>query len=57
VQAWLRAREGLPAIAAEAGPDSGRRLRNARLRGLGWAPAFPDFRAGHARLADDAPGV
>ncbi len=55
VQSWLRAREGLPAVAPEPGPDSGRRVSNARLRGLGWTPAFPDFRAGYAALT--APGV
>lgn len=55
VQAWLRAREGLPAVAPEAGPETGRRVANARLRALGWAPAFPDFRAGYAALT--APGV
>lgn len=51
VQAWMRAREGLPALAAHDGPETGRRIANARLRALGWAPAFPDFRAGYAALA------
>jgi len=50
VLAWLRAAEGLPAAASPDGPDSGRRVRNARLRASGWTPAFPDFRAGYAPL-------
>jgi nucleoside-diphosphate-sugar epimerase len=50
VQAWVRAREGLPALAATDGAESGRRVRNARLRALGWVPAYTDFRAGYAAL-------
>lgn len=57
VQAWLRAREGLPPVAAGEGPDSGRRVRNARLRGLGWAPSHVDFRSGYGGLVTPAPGV
>ena len=55
VQAWVRSREGLPAVAPDPGNASGRRVANARLRGLGWVPAFPDFRAGYAALT--GPGV
>lgn len=55
VQAWLREREGLLPAAAGDGPESGRRVCNARLRALGWTPAFPDFRAGYAMLT--RPGV
>lgn len=55
VLAWVRASEGLPAVAPLPGPDTGRRVRNARLRASGWAPAFPDFRAGYGPLL--APGV
>ena len=55
VQAWVRAREGLPTAASADGPETGRRVRNARLRALGWTPAFPDFRAGYATLT--RPGV
>jgi electron-transferring-flavoprotein dehydrogenase len=52
VLAWLRAHEGLPPLAAPAAdaPASGRRVANARLRATGWAPAFPDYRAGYASL-------
>jgi electron-transferring-flavoprotein dehydrogenase len=50
VQDWVREREGLPPVPAEAGVASGRRIGNARLRGLGWVPAYPDFRAGYAAL-------
>lgn len=53
---WLRARQGLPAVDAVPGPDTGRRVRNTRLRASGWAPRFPDFRAGYGALLA-APGV
>lgn len=33
---------------------SGRRVANARLRATGWAPAFPDYRAGYASLLSGA---
>lgn len=55
VLAWLRAAEGRPPVPPAAGPDTGRRVSNARLRGTGWAPAFPDYRAGYGPLL--APGV
>jgi electron-transferring-flavoprotein dehydrogenase len=54
VQAWLRAREGLPPLAPPGGPESGRRVGNARLRASGWIPAYPDFRAGYAGLSSAA---
>ena len=47
VLAHLRARLGLPPRPAAGGAVTGRRLRNAALRASGWAPAFPDFRAGY----------
>jgi nucleoside-diphosphate-sugar epimerase len=50
VQAWLREREGLPALPAPSGAPTGRRIANTRLRGSGWQPIHPDFRSGHARL-------
>lgn len=56
VLAWLREREGLAAVAATPGADSGRRVRNARLRATGWEPTFPDYRHGYATLTA-APGV
>lgn len=55
VLAWVRAEVGLPPVAPLPGPDTGRRVSNARLRAEGWAPAFPDFRAGYCPLL--APGV
>lgn len=51
VLAWVREREGLPAVPAPAdGPATGRRIGNARLRASGWAPAYPDYRAGYGPL-------
>ncbi len=50
VLAWVREREGLPAVAPVAGPERGRRVRNLRLRASGWAPAFPDYRSGYGEL-------
>ncbi len=38
------------------GPDSGRRVANARLRATGWQPRFPDFRAGYSALLDNTAG-
>ncbi|MFN3964900.1 MAG: NAD-dependent epimerase/dehydratase family protein [Silanimonas lenta] len=48
----LRARLGLPALGAAAGPESGKRVSNARLRGTGWAPRFPSWREGYATPPD-----
>lgn len=61
VLAWLRARQGLPPLAAaganpDAGPATGRRVANARLRATGWTPAFPDYRSGYSSLLA-GPGV
>lgn len=50
VFAWLRAERGLPAVATAPGAESGRRVRNRRLRASGWAPHFADFRAGYGAL-------
>lgn len=50
VLAWLREHDRRPAVAATAGAESGRRIRNARLRGTGWVPAFPDYRSGYAAV-------
>jgi electron-transferring-flavoprotein dehydrogenase len=44
----LRARLDLPALGAAAGPVTGKRVINARLRGSGWRPRFPDWRSGYA---------
>jgi electron-transferring-flavoprotein dehydrogenase len=56
VLAWMRAGEGLPPVAAAAGPERGRRVRNARLRGSGWVPEHEDYRSGYAGLLA-TPGV
>ncbi len=53
VQAWVRAREGLPAVAAASEPESGRRVSNARLRASGWIPEHPDFRSGYGQLLSE----
>ena len=35
--------------------EENRRVRNEKLRGLGWAPAFPSYREGlQAVLAEEA---
>lgn len=56
VLAWVRAQEGLPAIARGPGAAAGRRVRNARLRAGGWAPRHPDFRSGYQGMLAP-PGV
>ena len=50
VQAWIRVREGLPAVAPASEPESGRRVSNALLRASGWMPEHPDFRSGYGPL-------
>lgn len=52
VFAWIRERRGLPAVAPAGGEESGRRVDSRRLRASGWAPRYPDFRAGYAPLLD-----
>jgi nucleoside-diphosphate-sugar epimerase len=54
VLAWLAARLGAPPprhvdAAARTRVDN-KRVANARLRALGWAPAFPSYRDGYAAL-------
>ncbi len=56
VLAWMRDAEGLPPVAAAAGPVRGRRVRNARLRAGGWVPGYADYRSGYADLLA-TPGV
>jgi nucleoside-diphosphate-sugar epimerase len=46
----LRARLGLAGVGAASGPVTGKRVSNARLRGTGWSPRFPDWRSGYASL-------
>lgn len=48
VMNFLRAQAGLPLLPEPPGPVSGRRIRNARLRGLGWVPRYPGYREGYA---------
>lgn len=50
VMAWVREHEGLPPLPAPQGGESGRRIRNARLRASGWTPRHPDFRSGYRSL-------
>lgn len=56
VLAWVRGKEGLPPVAPADGPERGRRVRNARLRGAGWVPGHEDYRSGYADLLAK-PGV
>ena len=56
VLAWVREAEGLPPVAAAAGPERGRRVSNARLRCSGWVPGYADYRSGYAGLLAK-PGV
>jgi nucleoside-diphosphate-sugar epimerase len=49
---WLREREGLPTVPPHDGPQTGRRVSNARLRGTGWAPHHPDWRSGYTPLLE-----
>ncbi|MGL6290582.1 MAG: NAD-dependent epimerase/dehydratase family protein [Silanimonas sp.] len=44
----LRARLDLPALGAAAGPVSGKRVSNARLRDTGWQPRYPSWRDGYS---------
>ena len=46
----LRVRLGLAGLGAAPGPVTGKRVSNARLRGTGWSPRFPDWRSGYASL-------
>ena len=48
VQAWVRREEGLPVVAAELSPITGRRVANTRLRASGWQPAHADYRSGYS---------
>jgi electron-transferring-flavoprotein dehydrogenase len=56
VLAWVRAREGLPSVPRAPGPETGRRVRNARLRASGWVPGHPDYRSGYRGMLA-SPGV
>src|SRR5438270_3809289 len=49
---WLSARLGLPLSSSPAKPQRGRsnkRVSNAKLRDLGWVPAYPSYREGFDR--------
>lgn len=56
VLAWIREREGLPAIATTTSDESGRRVANGRLRRSGWMPGHPDYRSGYLPMLA-GPGV
>lgn len=49
VMNFLRAQSGLAPLPEPPGPISGRRIANARLRGLGWVARYPTYREGHVR--------
>lgn len=49
VMNFLRAQAGLPALPEPTGPISGRRIVNARLRGLGWVARCPTYREGYVQ--------
>lgn len=53
VMNFLRAQSGLPPLPEPSGPVSGRRIRNARLHGLGWVPGYPGYREGYAVVGGD----
>ncbi|HMB57016.1 MAG TPA: NAD-dependent epimerase/dehydratase family protein [Arenimonas sp.] len=57
LQHWVREQEGLSPVSTLSAGDgqTGRRIANARLRASGWAPAYPDYRAGYAKLLTNAP--
>jgi nucleoside-diphosphate-sugar epimerase len=51
---WLSARLGLPLTSSSATGEpkrgrSNKRVSNAKLRGLGWVPAYPSYREGFDR--------
>lgn len=48
VMNFLRAQSGLAPLPEPPGPISGRRIANARLRGLGWVAGYPGYRAGYS---------
>jgi nucleoside-diphosphate-sugar epimerase len=52
VLAWLRARQGLPPLAAGPARETGRRISNRRLRDSGWMPRYPDFASGYAAFVN-----
>ncbi len=49
VMNFLRAQAGQPPLPEPDGPETGRRIANARLRALGWVPQYPSYREGYAR--------
>lgn len=51
VLAWIAAGLGLPPPPSVRGTaPANKRLSNARLRALGWAPQYPDYRSGYNAL-------
>ena len=49
VMNFLRAQTDQPPLPELDGPETGRRIANARLRSLGWVPQYPSYREGYAR--------
>jgi nucleoside-diphosphate-sugar epimerase len=49
---WLAERLGLPPVLRQAAGDGGqgRRIRNGRIRALGFQPLYPDYRDGYGPL-------
>ncbi|MDO8329864.1 MAG: SDR family oxidoreductase [Fluviicoccus sp.] len=49
---WLAGRMGLPAVPRVAADEAGanRRIRNSRIRHLGFDPLYPDYRTGYLSL-------
>jgi len=54
ILAWLSERLGIPLLNSAPSPESTRgrsnkRVSNAKLRALGWVPAYPSYREGFGR--------
>lgn len=45
---WIRARHGLPPLPEFTDAPAGRRVSNAGLRAIGWAPRHPSYRESYA---------
>lgn len=54
VLAWLRQQMNLPAPVPSANPlrdkATGKRIKNQRLRAIGWVPRYPSFREGYQEI-------
>lgn len=45
---WIRSRHGLPPLPEFVDAPAGRRVSNAGLRAIGWAPHYPSYRESYA---------